>query len=153
MAPDLARSEQDVCVRNLLVASVCHSVGRERTVTHTHSADSDRTERGPHSLGRDDDCDGDSEQGPAGRRCCVVATHLEDRTVSGSTPSAAEPAPPSWSWSYLGVVHPFSQPHRVDADVDVATLVHQLQVGGALDPGGGAGQRQVELQGDPLRVP
>lgn len=45
-----------------------------------------------------------------------------------------------------------SQSNGVDADVNVTTLVHELEVGGALDPRGSARERQVKLQVDSLRV-
>lgn len=44
---------------------------------------------------------------------------------------------------YLRVVHSLPQSHGIDADIDVTTLVHQLKVGGTLDPRGGTGERQV----------
>lgn len=45
-----------------------------------------------------------------------------------------------------------SQSNGVDADVNVTTLVHELEVGGALDPRGSTRERQVKLQVDSLRV-
>lgn len=54
--------------------------------------------------------------------------------------------------AHLCVVDSLSQSNGVDADVNVTTLVHELEVGGALDPRGSARERQVKLQVDSLRV-
>ncbi len=40
-------------------------------------------------------------------------------------------------------MHSLSQSHRIDADVDMTTLVHQLEMGGALYPRGSTCERQV----------
>lgn len=52
----------------------------------------------------------------------------------------------------LSVVQPLSQALRVDADVEVAALIHELQVRRTVNPGGVADESQVQLQRDTGRV-
>lgn len=49
-------------------------------------------------------------------------------------------------------MHSFSQSQRIDANINVTTLVHQLKMRGTLNPRCRACEGQVELQGDSLRV-
>lgn len=52
----------------------------------------------------------------------------------------------------LSVVQPLSQALRVDADVEVAALIHELQVRRTVNPGGVADESQMQLQRDTGRV-
>ncbi len=52
----------------------------------------------------------------------------------------------------LGVVQPLSQALRVDADVDVSALIHELQVRRTVNPCSVAGESQMQLQRDAGRV-
>lgn len=82
---------------------------------------------------------------------CNKNTRLMTPFVSHDFPLALS-LPLQCVRAYLCVVHAFSQSHGVDADVDVTTLVHELQIRGALHPRCCARERQVQLQGDALRV-
>lgn len=53
---------------------------------------------------------------------------------------------------YLSVVQPLSQALWVDADVEVAALIHELQVRRTVNPGGVADESQMQLQRDTGRV-
>lgn len=82
VAPDLAWSEMNVCETNLLITTICHSVKWKRENRQTHTTTTDRSKMPiwwKNLLGRDDNCDWNSEQRATGRCCCVIPTDLKTK--------------------------------------------------------------------------